>query len=108
MLSARKISGMIRAADAAGYNLYWERGEHLARLRVIRARTRTIRNKGDMFPETVTEIYTLPDGSLVFAATRGTEGSRGTVAAARADKPHPDAVLVAGGPDYVNAYRSSP
>lgn len=40
------------------------------------------------------EIWLLPDGSAQFAATRGTEGSGGTVREQVTDAPHPNAVLV--------------
>lgn len=46
-----------------------------------------------------------PDGTATFAATSGTEGSRGTVPEAYGSRTHPDARLVRFGADYVHGQR---
>lgn len=51
--------------------------------------------------------WLLPDGTMTFAGTRGTEGSRGSIPADSAPKPHPDAEEVRPGADYIFCdYRS--
>ncbi len=54
--------------------------------------------------------WLLPDGSLSFASTRGSEASGGSIPAETAAAPHPEALLVSGGPDFVFCHRevSSP
>jgi len=49
------------------------------------------------------DVYSwlLPDGSVQFGQSRGTEGSRGTVPAFDNAKPHPDAILVSFASDYI-------
>jgi hypothetical protein len=49
--------------------------------------------------------WLLPDGSVQFAKSGGTEGSRGTVPAFDNAKPHPDAELVDFASDYVFLHR---
>jgi len=49
--------------------------------------------------------WLLPNGTIYFAATQGTQGSRGTVPACKTEKPHPDARLVHLGADFVQAQR---
>lgn len=51
------------------------------------------------------QSWLLPDGSAAFAGTNGTEGSMGTVPAAFASAPSPDAELVDFGADYVFTHR---
>ena len=51
------------------------------------------------------ETWLLPDGSVRFAATSGTEGSRGTVPAAVGSPMHPDARLVQFLGKYVSCQR---
>lgn len=50
--------------------------------------------------------WLLPDGSVTFADTQGTEGSRGTIPAEQYDAPHPDAVKVHFLADYVFCERA--
>jgi hypothetical protein len=45
--------------------------------------------------------WLLPDGTVQFARSSGTEGSRGTVPAYDHVKPHPDAQLVSFAADYI-------
>ncbi len=59
---AQQISDAIRSADSAGYNVYWDRGEHQPTLRVIKARTRTEKS---MLPRTFTQVYCLPCGEWI-------------------------------------------
>ena len=49
--------------------------------------------------------WRMPDGSAIVAHHPGTLGQRGTISAEHNDKPHPDAVLVRFGADYVHCYR---
>ena len=49
--------------------------------------------------------WLLPDGSIALAGTGGTGGSRGTVAAWQANKPHPDAVPVDLYTGYISCHR---
>lgn len=54
------------------------------------------------------DVYSwlLPDGSVQFARSSGTEGSRGTVPAFDHPKPHPDAKLVSFASDFVFVRRN--
>lgn len=45
--------------------------------------------------------WRLPDGSIVYAGTRGTEESLGMFSATQVDRPHPDAVRVRMGADFI-------
>lgn len=50
--------------------------------------------------------WLLPDGSVQVAHTSGTSGSRGYVSPINNEKPHPEAVKVQFGADYVHTRRS--
>lgn len=45
--------------------------------------------------------WRMPDGTIVFAGTSGTQGSMGMFAAIEVAKPHPDAAPVRMGADYI-------
>lgn len=51
------------------------------------------------------EHWLLPDGTIYFAHTEGTEGSRGVYSAVTTEKPHPDARRVHLGADFVHCSR---
>lgn len=52
-----------------------------------------------------TDRWLLPDGTLLFASTRGTEGSGGSVPARECKAPRPDAIRVRGGASFVSCCR---
>jgi hypothetical protein len=59
---AQRIAGMIRTAEARGYNLYWDRPPHGPALRVVRARSR---KQSGVIPRYFTQVYCLPEGRWV-------------------------------------------
>lgn len=89
-------------AGGASIDVAWQDGPTVKMVEAI-----TNGYKGGGFDGMIDMAYSvdswlMPDGyTLAFAATGGTTGSRGTVSAEKTDRPHPQAVRVHSGANYV-------
>jgi len=93
-------------AGGASISIHWTDGPTEKAVRGITDSYASADFDGMIDMQTYCDAWLMPDGSAVLASSPGTEGSRGTLPAYDNPKPHPDAVRVHFGSNYVQTSRS--
>ena len=93
-------------AGGASISIHWTDGPTDKAVRAVTNSYASADFDGMIDMQTYCDAWLMPDGSAVLASSPGTGGSRGTLPAYDNPKPHPDALRVHFGSNYVQTSRS--